>query len=149
MFDYLKCKGFSRVFKAKNQFPESSGNKGCIRLLDYFSDDKVIKAIFDHVRNIGISVTPLVVGYFLLSQNDLQYKQIPWLNYAVSFSLFILSVGLFALNTLHGFKKILELVKTSSDRLFEKFGYGLMVIYLCIEVPLYVFSLFLAIYKLK
>ena len=84
---------------------------------DYFLDDKVIKAIFDHVRNIGISVTPLVVGYFLLSQNDLQYKQIPWLNYAVSFSLFVLSFGLFALNTLHGFKKILDLVKTAQHLL--------------------------------
>ncbi len=140
MFDYLKCKGFSRVFKAKNQFPESSGYKGCNRLQDYYLlDDIVIKAIFDNVRNIGLSVLPLVISKALLTQKELQIQLFPFLNTVVAFILILLGWFLFWFNAIHGVKKILELVAPHRHLL----KIVLITLYALISTSIFAFSIFM------
>jgi hypothetical protein len=139
MFEFLKRKGFCGVFKANNQFTESWVDRHLKHLQQYtLLEDGVIKTIFDNVRNIGLSVLPLLVAKALLGQKDLQNQLFPWLNIAVSFSLLILSLALFYLNAAHGLKKILELVKTPQNRYF--LIALLMITYVCIATSLYVFS---------
>jgi hypothetical protein len=106
MFEFLKRKKFNSVFKAKNKITESWVDSDLKRLQQVpLLKDDVIKTIFDNVRNIGLSVLPLLVAKALLEQKDIQNQLLPWLNIAVSFSLQILSLALFFLNAAHGLKK--------------------------------------------
>lgn len=123
--------------RPKNQFTESWVGRDLKRLQQVpLLNDDIIKTVFDNVRNIGLSVLPLVAAK-ALNQKDLQNELLPWLNSVVSIGFYLLSLVLFLLNAFHGLKKLLELVKTPHRRKLSIVF--IMVSYICIATFLYVF----------